>query len=823
VRTVCSVSRASPLCLAAGLLILTGCPNSSSGDAGGPPNDSGAPDGGGSPDGGGTPDAGGLTLPLPVLASTLVDHTFNVAEHMRASREMQVSGEPFAQILGYNLNGFNRQSTVTDLYTDPATGITTTDPLAYALAIESYEYSKQPMNQLSFESGAGLSLMYGPVLNPNKLNGDAGYTLLANRFQQFATESFSGGSAGNNLIVSPAPTANPLNFYGWPGWWPVMAEFASFDPTIQPQAGATNTCTFKGAVGSFGYGGGNHGSALIANYECDYNTLNLPNRSTQVSMTVAPDAMGYVAWKQGLWTINYWQTLQDTAGNGITVVNPSDVPMIGQPGNTVVGQYPDPTDPLGIRTISGAPGVYLGDIPMEGWQGLTMIDEMDNKSALLLASLLSSDGSTLTSSTISNADNYSYNSPFLYFPSLISVTETPTTTDPTMVNKYFPQPTAFAVANGDSHLSGLSGLIGGFGEAFALTDPNNSQVGGSVSFQATFDGDPFAHDDGQPDGENTMHDRVLGVMKIALVDLDRIHFDPTHSVLVDTASITGGNVTRGTKVTTHELGEAIVALRNAYRALDGSLQLYSNDTPDTLNVPGALDNAPLPNAPYTGTLQAHIITVLTAEADFLSNKLIDANGAVSNGYDLSANAVDSSPTDIAAEGAAIRGLLDAYLATSNTAYRTKAIQVFADLQKRFWMFDAQTFRTTVGQDNLMQWTPPRHAMLQGAMRQYYKLVASTPGHEAEAALLIQQIKRMNKLVLNGWNDRNQDNIVQYPSECIGPDGGVAISGMEFGERALTGELGNPGDNGDRDHDCVREITYSGFPASLAAELDISRQ
>jgi hypothetical protein len=109
------------------------------------------------------------------------------------------------------------------------------------------------------------------------------------------------------------------------------------------------------------------------------------------------------------------------------------------------------------------------------------------------------------------------------------------------------------------------------------------------------------------------------------------------------------------------------------------------------------------------------------------------------------------------------------------------------------------------------------------MRQYYKLVASTPGHEAEAALLVGQIKRMNKLVLNGWNDRNQDDVVQYPAECIGPDGGVAISGMEFGERALTGELGNPGDNGDRDHDCVREITYSQFPASLAAELDISRQ
>jgi hypothetical protein len=44
--------------------------------------------------------------------------------------------------------------------------------------------------------------------------------------------------------------------------------------------------------------------------------------------------------------------------------------------------------------------------------------------------------------------------------------------------------------------------------------------------------------------------------------------------------------------------------------------------------------------------------------------------------------------------------------------------------------------------------------------------------------------------------------------------------MEMGERALTGELGNPGDDGDRDTDCVREISWVTRPAAMAGELDI---
>jgi len=100
---------------------------------------------------------------------------------------------------------------------------------------------------------------------------------------------------------------------------------------------------------------------------------------------------------------------------------------------------------------------------------------------------------------------------------------------------------------------------------------------------------------------------------------------------------------RGSLVTTIELCESILALRNTYRSLNGSLQLYSNDTPDVIGAPSALDAAQLTGGTYDGGLSAHIVDLIHMEGSFLVRELVSANGAVANSYDLSAQAPDSSP------------------------------------------------------------------------------------------------------------------------------------------------------------------------------------
>jgi hypothetical protein len=795
----------------------------------------------------------GNSPPPLSFEATFVSSRFYVAPNMRASYEMQLSGEPMALFLGYNLCGFDRTLTLTDQYSSGCNGQYVTDPLGYALAVESYEYSRQPVNNVGLESGAGLSLQFGPVLNPDQVTGDAAFTLLSNRFQQFAAETNTGGPQQTNLILSPAPGGiNPANPYGWPGLWMEFAEFADFDPGISPQAyiqlpiwkggTALNTCSLSSGSISYGAGLAGGGGVLVGTYECDYTSLNLSAscedlggaecRDSKVNKVLLPEALGYAAWTQASWCIGYWGSLRDTAGHSISQVDPADRPLIGQPGNQVVGRYPDSTDPNRIRTLAGSPGVYFGDIPMDGWQGLTMMEELDNKSQLLLGSvevpdggtvaLLSSDGVTLQGApSIAAADAYSYDSPLLYFPAAVAVVEQPTTQYPIENNLYFPQPVSTAILDGSSSLAALSGLIGGFSEAFALTDRNNAAVGGSLPFEATFDGDPFPEDDGKPDGEATLHDRTLGILKIALVDLDRLHFDPVHRVLVDSATVKAGSsgagvsITRGTRVTTVELAESIVSLRNAYRALTGSLQAATNITPDIGNSTSALDAASLNGAPFPETLTNHLRQLISQEADFLATSLVGPSGAVSNGYDLSSDTADPTPTVLESETGAIRGLLEAYLATSNESYRDLAATVYQDLQARFWMTDVRCFRTTAGVDDLMQFTPVRFGLLSGALRAYYELVASDPSDGEEATLLLAQIKRMYKLVLNGWDDVNQDNRIQYPAECN-------EARLEMGERALTGELGHPGQV-DRDSDCVKEISNVRLPAALGAELDLSRR
>ncbi len=761
--------------------------------------------------------SGGSSLPTSTpppatyFTAERTDTTFETAEHFRASIEMQVSGEPFAQLIGRNLAGYDRFNRTPDLYIDPATGRATVDPLSYSMAIESYEYSKQPMNNTSFESGAGLSLQYGPLLNPSQVTGDAAVKLLLARVQQFALEANAGGAPGHNFVVSPAPPSNPLNVYGWPGFWPAFAEFQSFDSTIAPTTGGNRLyCSFTA-----GYAGGGAGAQVIGDYECSYNSLNLPSRDAQVVKLLAPDALGYATWKQALWSINYWQSLHDQAGNAIIAVADADLPQVGQPGNSVVGKMVDPTDPTGKSLIDGAAGVYLGDIVLEGFQGQTMIDEMDNKAALLLRTLLTGDGTTLGGfADTKSALDYDYTSPLRWWPATTSVDELSQPPPQGSSWRYFPQPLRYTVVDGASHLGGLTALAGGFATFYALTDFNNPDVGGLPSSRATFDGDPFPADDQVADGEESPHDRALAVIKVALVDVDRLHWDDAHHVLVDTASVAGGAVQRGTIVSAVDAAWAIVGLRTALRAIGSSLTLYSNDTPDTHGAATALDTAKLDGAP--APLAARTLQLIAAQADFIADKLVAADGAVANAYDVAAGAPDGTPTRIESEAWAIRALLDAYLATSNERYRQTAMRIYADLERRFWMTDVRAFRTVAGVSDRIVWTPRAHGAIQGALRQYWKLVARRPGNERVAAELLERVKRQNKLVLNGWDDANGDDRVQYPAECTG-------AGLEMGERALTGELAHMEDRGDRDHDCVVEITAVRRPAALAAELVLQRR
>ena len=174
-----------------------------------------------------------------------------------------------------------------------------------------------------------------------------------------------------------------------------------------------------------------------------------------------------------------------------------------------------------------------------------------------------------------------------------------------------------------------------------------------------------------------------------------------------------------------------------------------------------------------------------------------------------------------------RGLFAAYLATGDVTYRERAIAVFNRLQSVFYDADARIYDATPAPTDSVEYTPLRFALLSSALRDMYELVAVRPEEQALEPLLESRVGRLDKLVLNGWDDRDENRLVDWPDECVDVLDGLPRGGLEMAERTLTGETGSKQDQflpgqrnatSDRDHDCVPEVDDAKLPAALAGSV-----
>jgi hypothetical protein len=752
------------------------------------------------------------------LNVTAVDTTFVTRDHFIASVEMQLSGEPFAEAMGRDLAGYSRdfvcQTSLCspDIYHDPdlnggvAGGVVgRTDTAGYSSAVESYEYSKQPMNNIAFESGAGTALLFGPVVNPNAAVGAAALQGLRDWEQRLAVEA-------NTTARAFRVAATPGNPIGWPGFWPTLQPFTQWDPTIHASDASTG-CTISSDDDP-----GASGLLRCDDYECDYTTLNLPDRSSQVNMTIGPGASGWAGWKEALWTLNYLQVMHDTNENPVTSVPDDQLALVGTAGNTVLGDG------------GQVAGTFLGSSDIEGFQAGNFLQILDNSAAQWLLTLTTADGATLGGfASVSDALGYSDESPLRWLPGTIKVSESADASG-------FPQPTSYAITSPDSDLLDIAGILGAFSSAYSLTDQSNTAVGGSQPALAYFDGDPFPVQNQTPTGAATLHDRALAMMRVAVVNMDRLHVDPTTMLMVDQVGLAGATVARGTTLSTDTAAYALLSLRTARRALDSELVLYSNTKPDAHGVPSPLDTfAVVRGVPFSVRLDAMIASLASTFYD----KLTVADGHAFGGWDLAHGTPTDAGTSLDAHTAAIRGLLVAYLATGETKYRDRALAVFNRLETAFYDPSARVYRPIAGdRSSTVTFTPRRFGLLQGALRDTYELIATLPGNAALATLIVGndngeegRVARLNKLVLNGWDDRDQDDVISWPQECahLGKDANgqpLGLGGLQMAERVLSGESGSVedtfgGDAGarvvatDREHDCVPEVSAVGLPAALA--------
>ena len=758
--------------------------------------------------------AGPETGPRTAVQAEFLSTRVDTMQLMFAAGEMQTSGEPFVQnFAGRNLSYYDRWYIPVDQYLVPINyGMNFfaqyTDLFGFSSAVESYEYSKMHMNMVANQSGAGVSLANGPLVAAR--SGATPRDKLRSRMEQLIVAA---GTVASGYATLDAGAGNPLNDFGFAGLWPNLAPYRSFDPTMAPDPTIVHSCTTVSGYGGIVF----FGSSPVNEYECAYNSLQLTNRTAQVEPVIGPGILGYTTWKEALWGVDFTGRLHDSQATPVTALAPQDMASVGLVGNQVQGVEPPPCALVGNTVKCSIPGTYIGSTPLEGMWGLAMLDEIDNAAAWLLASLATNDGTTLTGfGSVLQATQYDYSSPLLWLPTAIAVTEDG--------NAPYPGVTALAIKDATSSAVDLAALAQGYSLFFGMTDPRNAAVGQQIGLQIAFGGTTFAADDGLPDGESTPHDRALAVMRVAFVDLDRIHTDPGTGIIVDSATIAGGAITRGTSVTTTSLGHVVIGLRHLLMGCNASVSQYGAPDPDpSKDAVGILNSIPIHPTSVDGgsppLFSPYVRQVLLDQAQFVRDVLTTSTGTVANDATLAGGhwTPDAAPTLLESQGAALRVLVEAWFLTQDTSYRDRAQAVARTLLTAFWSDPALMFRSQVGGADDVVMTPERFAWLQQALRETYEGIWVPGDPLLDRGVLEGYIARVNKLYLNGWDDLNGDQVVDQPGECL-------AARMQMGEQALTGEIGaqNNGNTQlsqpDHDHDCVHNIADVNVGSLLASQV-----
>ena len=145
--------------------------------------------------------------------------------------------------------------------------------------------------------------------------------------------------------------------------------------------------------------------------------------------------------------------------------------------------------------------------------------------------------------------------------------------------------------------------------------------------------------------------------------------------------------------------------------------------------------------------------------------LTDGSGRAWDGWDVAKGAPLDAHDALDAHTAAVRGLFAAYLATGDVRYRKRASAVFDRMQSVFYDAGARIYDASPAPTDSVEYTPLRFALLQSALRDMIELVAVRPDQQALAPVLEERVGRLDKLVLNGWDDRNQNRLVDWPASA----------------------------------------------------------
>lgn len=319
---------------------------------------------------------------------------------------------------------------------------------------------------------------------------------------------------------------------------------------------------------------------------------------------------------------------------------------------------------------------YLGNNPEEGFRG-AILNLSSVSKMLLLKSSLFYDGQKLVGI---NPLEYDPAKKLTYFPHLVGVKSR-------YLGDLPPRPEEFHVQDSRSLLFDQASLLWGLSEYFYFADPGRDRS--DLANRDSFDNWDKVF------GENTPYDGSLmerkymhlarGLGNVIVRNLEAMHRDPQTGVLVAEWTPKKG---RGAVVTTSDLGFAILGLANYSRNLKKA-------EPE---------------------LAGRAATLLRSQADFLAERLQNADGSFSNSYDLANKSKSDDQPTLLSQGLAIRGLLRAYQELGDTRYLEVAKRGYAAMNEKLWDSGCGLYRSQVGATTSV-YTPLNLAAALGAMRE----------------------------------------------------------------------------------------------------------
>lgn len=387
-------------------------------------------------------------------------------------------------------------------------------------------------------------------------------------------------------------------------------------------------------------------------------------------------AMGQSLWKQYFWAQDMLGAFHNGNDEGVDATGSNSPDSLNSPNF-------DPSN-----------DIYYGGNNIDGFIGQVLTAVSINKTNFLINNL-AYDGTSLGAI---NPATYDPANGIQYFPTKISLTEN------MVLAGLPPQASNFTVIDATSQLFDQISYLLGTANYVNMMNPNDNSDAAHLAFHEVFDGYPFPADMAAT-GIPGPFDLMKGTSKVLFQNMMAMHFNNTAGTFVNESSLDGS----GQPI----LGNEISAENAAYVLV--MLAKFSEE--------------------FAGTpLETMADNAIVAQADFILNKFIDANGGYYNDYIVDTGASTSAKT-IEANAAIVRGLYAAYKHTNDANYLNAANTAYNYMINNYYIPTKHAFITTLG-DASAVYTPKTLALFAGATRE-----AKLIGNQVDAELIFTRVSK----------------------------------------------------------------------------------